>query len=123
MTRKKISAIFGIFLIVVFGAVYFLFFSAPKWSGNLTDFVVGLGATQTQIDSTLKSEGFIKSVGTFDFILKIRDIKEINPGSYKISKAMNVWQTASVLSGKAALVWVVIPEGLRKEEIADLLGR
>jgi UPF0755 protein len=33
---------------------------------------------------------------------------------------MNAFSIASILSGKSYMKWVVIPEGLRKEEIADL---
>jgi UPF0755 protein len=36
---------------------------------------------------------------------------------------MNAWEIASVLLGKPELVWVVISDGLRKEEIADILSQ
>jgi UPF0755 protein len=47
----------------------------------------------------------------------------IEPGAYKISKSMTAWQIAGVLSKDSYMRWVVIPEGLRKEEIANLLSK
>jgi UPF0755 protein len=121
--RSKIIGIVGIILILVCSSIYFFFLSAPQWQSDITPFVVAIGATQDQVNTTLQSEGFIKNISAFNMLVKLRGIKNIDSGSYKISKSMNVWQIASVLSGKAALEWVVIPEGLRKEEIADILAK
>jgi UPF0755 protein len=46
----------------------------------------------------------------------------IPPGGYKLSKGMSLSQIARVLTQKPYMKWVVIPEGLRKEEIAVILG-
>jgi UPF0755 protein len=40
-----------------------------------------------------------------------------------MSKAMSVWEVAGIFSGEPYMRWVTIPEGLRKEEIADILAR
>src|SRR3989344_5666673 len=45
----------------------------------------------------------------------------VKPGAYKISKAMNAWEIAKIFEGSPYMKWVVIPEGLRKEEIAEIL--
>lgn len=45
----------------------------------------------------------------------------IDAGGYRISPEMSTWAVASALVGDPPLQWVTIPEGLRKEQIADRL--
>lgn len=45
----------------------------------------------------------------------------IDPGGYKIPDGMGSWAIASKLTSDPELKWITIPEGLRKEQIADRL--
>ena len=97
-------------------------FAAPGGNSEEERFVVSLSDTREETIARLKREGFIKSEWGFSFALtrKTGDGK-IAPGGYKISKSMSVWNLTRVFSENPYLVWIVIPEGLRKEEIAELL--
>lgn len=120
----KILIVVGIiFIAVIF--FYAVFFGAPKKTGSLEQFTVSLSTTNnTQIENDLKAQGFIKSRLALNIIIHLRGLnKNIEAGGYQLSKAMNVWEIADVLFKKPSLVWVVIPEGLRKEEIANTLAQ
>ncbi len=45
----------------------------------------------------------------------------IAPGGYRIADDMGSWDIATVLTSPPSLRWVTIPEGLRKEQVADRL--
>jgi len=81
-------------------------------------FVISLTATTEDIANNLMIEDYIKN--TSDFILEV-NTKILSPGAYKISKEMTPTQLVKTLSGKPYMKWIIIPPGLRKEEIATLL--
>ena len=81
-------------------------------------FVVSLTEMSADIANNLLNQGYIKDATSFT--TTIGD-KPITPGGYKISKDMTPSQLLQVLRGKTYMNWVVIPPGLRKEEIAALL--
>lgn len=98
---------------------YMVFFQTAEPKAEPERFVVPLKSDQS-VASLLKSQGFIKN--TFAFYLAASFRCPVNSGGYKISKGMSAWQIASILSKDPYMRWVVIPEGLRKEEIAGLLA-
>jgi UPF0755 protein len=117
MNTKKIVAITsGVVVVVVLLVINFTLFSAPQSNAEVERFTVSLDEKVTSAD--LQTAGFVKHSSVLSFALRGHDIQ---PGAYKISKSMSVWQIASVLRGEPYMKWVVIPEGLRKEEIADIL--
>jgi UPF0755 protein len=82
-------------------------------------FVVSLTATTDDISNNLSDGGYITSASAFTNLV---GNKIITPGAYKISQGWTQSQLLQVLSGKPYMKWVVIPPGLRKEEIAALLA-
>ena len=84
-------------------------------------FVVSLSETNDDVADDLLSGNYITATSTF--INLLTSTKTVQPGGYKISNTMTPAQLVKVLYGKPYMVWVVIPEGLRKEEIADLLAK
>ncbi|MDE2031165.1 MAG: endolytic transglycosylase MltG [Patescibacteria group bacterium] len=86
-------------------------------------FIVSLKDTSANIASNLFDQGYINDKNSFISLISGIDGKSIIlPGGYKISKEMNPSQLVQVLRGKAYMKWIVIPEGLRKEEIATILA-
>ncbi|MBU0612367.1 endolytic transglycosylase MltG [Patescibacteria group bacterium] len=79
-------------------------------------FIVTLADTKETIANNLFEQEYISDKEAF-----VKFLDEPSPGGYKISKEMTPEQLASVLKGKPYMKWVKIPEGLRKEEIAQLL--
>lgn len=84
-------------------------------------FVVPLSATTSDsVADRLLDQGFISSKTTFNIALLSRGNFKVAPGAYRLHKEMTVFEVAGALSIEPYMKWVVIPEGLRKEEIAEL---
>ena len=90
----------------------------PSLPVGTDQFVVSLTATSDDISGNLLSGEYIQDATAF---LNSINTKAIAPGAYKISSVMTPAQLLQVLRGKPYMKWVVIPPGLRKEEIATLL--
>lgn len=84
-------------------------------------FVVGLKDTYEQITENLSDQGFIRDKSAFlaDFA---RKSGVVAPGGYHLSKDMSEAKVAETLHAAPYMKWVVVPEGLRKEEIASILA-
>ncbi|MFA5961923.1 MAG: endolytic transglycosylase MltG [Parcubacteria group bacterium] len=127
MSRKvKIGAILGVVLLI--GAGLFLmqriFFGAPQLQENKEVFTVGLKQNESQTLDKLKSQGLIKNKFAFDLVLSFkRKHNTIQPGGYSVSKNLTAWQLAEKLTSGPDMKWVVIPEGLRKEQIGEILAK
>jgi UPF0755 protein len=118
---KKYLFLFSIILIVGFS--FFLYqFSPAKIRAEKEIFVIPLRMSQEEIIEKLHSEGFIKSKTAFKWILILkRPLGKIAAGGYFISKNMWAWEIAEILIYHPSQKWAVLPEGLRKEEIAEIL--
>ena len=123
--RKKIIIISGIILTVgIFIGIYQCLFSAPQRKFNEERIVVNLDTTEEELIPKLKEQEFIRSEWAFKLVLKTRGLEgRIKPGGYKVSKNMNAWSLALALANFRDQSWVMIPEGLRKEEVAEILKK
>lgn len=66
----------------------------------------------------LQSTGFVKSRAVAGLLL---GLQKYPAGGYELSKSMNVFEVASVLKAGPRLLWVVVPPGWRREQIAEKL--
>jgi UPF0755 protein len=90
-------------------------------------FIVSLSDTPETISANLLSGGYIADAGAFTNLIGTNPSTSsgqatISPGGYKISKGWTSSQMLQVLSLKPYMKWVLMPPGLRKEEIATLLA-
>lgn len=113
------TATFLIVAAVLAALSYLVFFQTAETGAESERFIVPTNSNQS-VASLLKSQGFIKN--PFVFSLASALIGKVEPGGYKISKSMTAWQIAGIFKQEPYMKWVVIPEGLRKEEIADILS-
>lgn len=113
--KWKILIVAVVFLLVA----TFIFnpFGAPQGKAEPERFIVSMGEKHADAVQALKDQGFIK----YPFIFNLASGARIKPGGYKISKSMKVFQIAGILKLEPYMEWVVVPEGLRKEETAELL--
>ena len=126
MTRnKKIAIIGGIILAMgICIGIYQCFFSAPQKGLDMERIVINLDTTEEELIPKLKEQGYIRSERAFKFVLKTKGWQgKIKPGGYKVSKNMNVWILAETFVRFRDQNWIVIPEGLRKEEIAEIVKK
>lgn len=111
-------------IIILLGILYWLGFTAPQKNSGTETFIVPLKASQQDAIKILRDKGFIKQEWAFKVVWDLQglDDRTIQPGGYKISKSDSPWKIAQALAYKQSMKWVVIPEGWRKEQIAELLA-
>ncbi|MFA5643819.1 MAG: endolytic transglycosylase MltG [Candidatus Paceibacterota bacterium] len=87
-------------------------------------FVVSKNFSEAEIIGQLAKKGFIKNEEAFRWALKQEGGGgKIVPGGYYISKGMSAISLAEILAAPPVQKWVTLPEGLRKEESADILQK
>lgn len=85
-------------------------------------FVIPKGQAVTVIAERLQEAGLIKNAYVFRFVVYQRDlVGKVQAGSFELSPAMSVWQIAAALTVGTDDLWITIPEGYRREEIAASL--
>ena len=122
--KYTLALIIGSLTIVVLCMIflYMIFFQDVKSGLPAGQFTIALNTKSTATD-LLKSEGFTKDAFAVNIAFWFRGVKNIPAGGYEISPSMSAWNIAGILSKPPSQKWIVIPEGLRKEEIADLFAK
>jgi UPF0755 protein len=123
---KKIFAGFGILiavgLIVVLGVFIWWKENTKPVSTNteVSDFVITKGTNAEKVGQQLYEKGFIKSPLAFKFYVQLFDkTQKIQAGQFKLSPSYTMTQVVDALSKGPTELWVTIPEGLRREEVAE----
>ena len=119
--RKNILATFFVFILCIPAMAYAQDITLPVALIVSDKFVVSITATQDEIRQSLLSQNYITNVNAFN-VLFAKKKGDIISGAYKLTLNMTLAQVSKVLHAKPYMKWVVIPPGLRKEEIADLLA-
>ncbi len=120
-TRMIILALCAL-IIVACTAGYLFLLRGTQYHAETQQFIIPIGTTPAEGVDKLKASGFIRSEKVFELVLRLRG-GVMRPGGYELSKTMNVWQIAGKFLISSPSVWVIIPEGLRKEEIAAILAK
>lgn len=118
----------GIVALVIITSFFYLYylggFGVVSNSAEIERFIVSKNTSNLDVMRELKAGGFIKSEWAFNFALNFEKFGyQIEPGAYRISKSMTVWKMAGIFINEPYMKWVIIPEGLRKEEVAEILGQ
>lgn len=110
-------------LVVVFGWWVVNFSSVAKTTlVNNQIFVVKKGESLSTVALRLEKENLIHNSLAFKIWVISRGLtKKIQPGSFKLTPALDVNQIVMILIHGPSDVWITIPEGWRKEEIANRL--
>lgn len=109
----------SISLVAVVAAIYFFF--GPVGGNKETEiFIIPQDAEGFPVADTLDKQRFIRNAWIVNLMTESR---KIEPGGYRITKAMWAWQVVSKLTGKPDLVWVTVIGCQRREQIGELLQR
>lgn len=125
MKKKR----FTLFILMIIFVSFFLFYkegSLPvnKNSTESKIFVVKKGENMNDIIKNLAKEELIRNRVVFYLIVKQLGIeRKIQAGSFRLSPAMDAYTIASNLTHGTLDVWLTIIEGLRKEEIAQIVSQ
>lgn len=119
--------VWGLFvpLIIIFGGIFWWKsgFSPvdPKNKEKIT-FVIPKGRPISQIADDLEQKGFIRNAFHFKVMTYLFGItNKIQAGSYQLSPSMTSSEIAEALTKGTNDQWVTIVEGLRQEQIGELL--
>lgn len=119
---KKLLIPFLLILVVLFGLVLWWTSAimAPKGGGGEKRFVITKGASADGIGNSLKSEGLIKDSLAFKIYTQMAGMSQkIQAGEYSLPSNLTLPKLVALLLKGPTQVWVTIPEGLRREEIAE----
>jgi UPF0755 protein len=91
---------------------------------NKRTIVIKKGDTPNTIANTLYLEKLIRNRVVFFIVVKQLGIeKKIQAGDFNLTPAMSAFEIATALTKGSIDVWITIPEGLRKEEISEILAK
>jgi len=122
MSKRLIAIVFFTPLIFFF-VLNFLFFSSVDPKADTQIFTVKPDSTSAKIIDDLFGQGYIKKIWPINFVLSFKTKQnQIQPGGFYLSKSQSVWQIASKLSSPPDLIWLTFSEGLRKEQIGQILA-
>jgi UPF0755 protein len=124
---KKISIVLGllcVFLIVGFAYYYEGNLPAQPTIKEKEIFVIPKGSTVNDIINKLSAQKLIRNKVVFLMIVKQLGIENnIQAGSFRLSPSMNAKEIAAQLTKGSDDEWVTIIEGIRKEEVAEILAQ
>lgn len=124
---KKIQILF--ILIVILAASGYLIYREGTLPVNKADktpkqFKIQAGESLNTITNNLSREGLIRNKVVFYLIVKRLGIeKSIQAGEFQLAPSMNAENIAKSLTHGTVDTWITIIEGLRKEEIAEIVAQ
>lgn len=105
------------------GLSYFWWNSAVKpisSSDEARDFLIAKGSSASLIGNKLESEGLIRNSLAFKLYVQLSNrAGKIQAGEYTLSPNLSLFEIVHELLRGPKEIWVTIPEGLRREEIAE----
>jgi len=124
---RKISLF--LLLLIVFILGFYLFYKegtlpVDKKNNQPKIFVIKKGENITSIINNLEKEDLIRNKIVFYLVVKRLNIeKKIQAGDFRLYPSMDAYEIAKNLTHGTLDVWLTIIEGLRKEEIAQIVGQ
>ena len=108
-------------LAAAFGGYWFYKNCGPVSSTEKYDyFVIEKGTSASQVGFKLEEKGFIKSALAFKLYMQFTgQSSKIQTGEFRLTPSYSLFQTVTALFNGPVELWVTIPEGLRREEIAS----
>ncbi len=124
---KKITILIGLLIILLFAG--FLFFRegnlpVNKKATETTIFMINPGQDLDSIINELSDAKLIRNRVVFFLVVKQLGIeRKIQAGDFRLSQSMTAKQIAEEFTHGSIDIWLTVPEGLRKEEIAELVAQ
>lgn len=122
--KKFLLFPFLLVLLIAFGAFWFYKNSEPvSKSEKFSYFVVEKGLSASQIGNKLEKAGLIKNALAFKIYIQFTgQSSKLQTGEFKLAPSYSLFQTVSALFKGPVELWVTVPEGLRREEIAQKIA-
>jgi len=125
--KKKIVILIIIFLLIsLISIVWWNQAIKPPDPTNSTsvNFIIARGESSRNVAERLQKQGLIRSSVAMFILARFGGLSEnIQSGDFHLNPSMNLYTIAKELTHGTQDVWIVIPEGLRKEEISLKLAK
>lgn len=122
---KRLLVASGILIILLIAAIFWWERGLlPLDASNKTSqiFVIKNGEGVREIANNLRAQRLIRDPVVFFLLTKLGGLdKKIQAGDFRLSPSMSAQDVATNLTHGTLDIWVTIPEGLRADEIADIL--
>ena len=120
--RLKIFVIVVLMLTGVLSGGTWMLLGSPQRASQPEVFSVRENTEGFDAARLLKEQNLIRNAEAFRWLFTlVTPNKIIVSGGYRLDRNMNAWQVMRAVTGKPQLVWVTVREGLRKEQIGELL--
>lgn len=126
MKKRFIAPLVVIALVIVFLWLWYKEGLLPVNSSVKTPqiFVIEKGQSINTIINNLQKDGLIRNRVVFYVVVRVMGIERaIQAGDYRLYRSMNAQEIAQNLTHGTLDKWVTVVEGLRKEEIAQVLTK
>ena len=119
--KKILVLLLALFAIGVGGAYWWYSGIKPASSDEtVRDFLIAKGTSAAQIGNKLAEDGLIKNSLAFKFYVQLTGAAgKIQAGEYTLSPNLSLFQVVKELLRGPKEIWITIPEGFRREEIAE----
>lgn len=118
---KRTLLLIPLIILVVTGIILW-WYSAVKPASSetaLKDFLIVKGSSAAQIGNKLFKEGLIRNPLAFKIYVQVTSkARSIPAGEFRLSPSYSLFKLVDELVRGPTEIWVTIPEGLRREEIA-----
>jgi UPF0755 protein len=119
---KKLLIVLCLILVGVTGFFTWVYENTKPVSNqnSISSFLILKGAAASVVGNDLQHEGLIRSSLVYKLYLYANNKqRSIVPGEYSLSPNMSLVEIVNQLTKGPQEIWVTIPEGLRREEIAQ----
>ena len=119
--KRLLLLLFVSALVAAAGAFWLFNNSRPvSESKEFEYFIIAKGASASQIGNKLEDAGLIKSALAFKLYVQFSGQSgKLQTGEFKLTPSHSLFQTVDTLFKGPVELWVTVPEGLRREEIAE----
>lgn len=122
--KRLLILILSLLALVVLGVGAFAWWeqeSTPVSTNSaLQDFLIVKGSSAGDVGANLAKAGLIKSPLAFKWYLQMTGKQgKLQSGEYRLSPSFSLTRLVAELMKGPVEVWVTVPEGLRREEIAQ----
>jgi len=119
--KSKFLIISLLFLLVLIFLIFYIrqAFLPVSNDDKSIDFIVPKGSSVSIIGKNLEKAGLIKNAIVFKFYVQVTSSQnKIQAGEFQLASSFTLSQILDKLKKGPSEIWVTIPEGLRREEIA-----
>ncbi len=118
---KKFLLLIFVFAALVVGGSFWLYQNVKPVSldKSFSNFIISKGQSAGSIADKLQKAGLIRNALVFRIYIRLTgQSSKIQTGEFRLSPSFSLFQVVDTLSRGPIEIWVTIPEGLRREEIA-----